>query len=308
MKIDLRGGSHKWDGFGVAGRSIYDSLERIGHEIDPDSELQLVFTHPNNFVFEGEYSIGYFPWESTEPKPGWKRIMRRMDEIWVTSPVMVDYVREWGFEPFVYQHGVNADWTPRKRTVTDDGKIKFIHQGLEALRKGGRDTLSAFGAAFQGRDDVSLTMKSSARGMEFNFGKVSTETRLLDSRELLDMYYEHQVMIAPSYGEGFGLPALDALGSGMPTIMTKGVFPHEPYADPNLLINSTMVDSLWTEHHPGKVWQPDHDHLVDILRYTADNFEEVSHTAWKNSWKVHEEATWDVRTKKAFDDLALRIE
>lgn len=305
MKIDLRGGSPRQDGFGVAGRTIYSTLESLGHEIDPDADIQLVFTHPHNFVDEAEYNIGYFPWESTEPNAGWRRNMRKMDEIWVTSPVMVDYVKEWGFDPYVYQHGVNDSFRPQYRKV--DGKIKFLHQGLEAVRKGGRDTLAAFSAAFQGRDDVSLTMKTAASGMAFSFGNVTTETEILSSQGLLDLYYDHHVMIAPSYGEGFGLPALDSLGSGMPTIMTAGVFPHEQFSNRNMLINSTMIESQWTEHHPGLVWQPDFDDLVDRLRWVADNYEAESSFAYSKAFKVHEIANWTYRTKKVFDDLAVRI-
>ena len=307
MKIDLRGGSSRNDGFGVAGRTIFDSLESLGHEIDPDAELQFVFTHPHNFVAEADYNIGYFPWESTEPQIGWRRAMRKMDEIWVTSPVMVPYVQDWGFDPYVYQHGANPSWVPRLRKC--DGRIKFLHQGLEAYRKGGLETIQAFGAAFRGRDDVTLTMKTRPSGAAVSFGKVSINLEELKPPELLNLYYDHHVMVAPSWGEGFGLPAFDALGSGMPTIMTKDVFPHEPYSNSDMLVKSTLVDApgSWQEVHPGKMWKPDFDDLVDTLRWVADNFEYEADFAYEQAHKIHQEATWEARTKKAFDDLAVRM-
>lgn len=306
MKIDLRGGSPRKDGFGVAGRTIYRTLESLGHEIDPDADVALLFTHPHHFDSEAEYNIGYFPWESTEPQPGWRRKMRKMDEIWVTSPVMVDYVRSWGFEPYVYQHGIRASWVPRKRSVTN-GKLTFIHQGVEAYRKGGHDTMMAFRAAFPDRSDVELVMKTSSDSISINTGRVRTESALFTESELKNFYYNSHVFIAPSYGEGFGIPALDCIGTGMPVIMTKDVFPHEEFVGDWGLINSSKIDSLWPEVHPGQMWQPDFDSLVDKLRYVADNYDTVAQQAVDFAWKAHEVATWEARTKTVFDELVLRI-
>lgn len=305
MKIDLRGGSQRQDGFGVAGRTIKRTLESLGHEIDPDAEISFLFTHPHHFIAEAEYNIGYFPWESTEPVNGWRRNMRKMDEIWVTSPVMVDYVREWGFDPYVYQHGLNPTWRPKRRKV--DGRLTFLHQGLEAYRKGGHDAMSAFHAAFPGRNDVQLVMKTSSSNISIDTGRMRTDGTLYDEPGLRNLYYNSHVMLAPSYGEGFGLPAFDAIGTAMPTIMTKDVFPHEDYVNKNLLIKSEKVESLWEDTHPGLMWQPDFDDLVDRMRFVADNYEVIADEAYDFACKAHEEASWKVRTKKAFGDLALRM-
>lgn len=306
MKIDLRGGSPRRDGFGVAGRTIYRTLESIGHEIDPDADIQFVFTHPHNFVAEAEYNIGYFPWESSMPIEGWRRKMRKMDEIWVTSPIMVDYVREWGFDPYVYQHGINAQYEPRHRFVKD--KITFIHQGLEAYRKGGHDAMAAFSAAFVGRDDVRLIMKTASDNIAIDTGRMKTENTMLTQSELFDLYYDCHVMLAPSYGEGFGIPALDAISTGMPTLMTEGVFPHEEFVDPDYsLIKSSRMESQWPEHHPGMMWKPDFDDLVDKMRFIADNYENVAESSMNAAKVVHERATWEVRTREAFDALEARL-
>lgn len=306
MKVDFRGGSSQVDGFGVAGRSIYNAIKRVGHEVDPDAEVSIYFTHPENFGTDAEYNIGYFPWESTEPRPGWRRNMRRMDEIWVTSPVMIDYVKDWGFEAQVFEHGVNSKWTPVTRST--DKKLTFLHQGIEAVRKGGKDTIAAFGAAFAGSKDVQLIMKTPVDTQAIEFGNITSNTKLLPPSDLRKLYNNSHVMIATSYGEGFGLPAFDAMGTGMPVVMTKGVFPHDDtYALPELLVDSHDVKSLWPNIHPGIMKQPDFDHLVDVLRDVKENWLYYSAGAHRQARNIHKEATWDIRTKSAFDDLALRI-
>lgn len=306
MKVDFRGGSSQVDGFGVAGRSIYNAIGRTGHEVDPDAEVAVYFTHPENFGTDADYNIGYFPWESTEPREGWRRKMRKMDEIWVTSPVMLDYVKEWGFDARVFEHGVNSKWTPvaRKR----DKKLTFLHQGIEAVRKGGKDALAAFSAAFAGRDDIQLIMKTPLDVQAFEFGNVTTNTQLLPAKQLRELYNNAHVMIAPSYGEGFGIPAFDALGTGMPVIVTAGVFPYEGiFTDPRLVVDSKPINSLWPNIHPGQMLQPDFDDLVDKLRAVEEDWIDYAVDAHFNARAIHEDQTWDDVTKAMFDDLALRI-
>jgi len=131
---------------------------------------------------------------------------------------------------------------------------------------------------------------------------------MFTKEELLNFYYDADVFLAPSYGEGFGLPAFDAIGTGMPTIMTKDVFPHEQYVNPRWgVVKSTQIDSLWPETHPGKMLKPDFDDLVEKMRYVADNYDSVSTEAFDFAGKAHKEASWEARTKKVFDDLAVRI-
>jgi glycosyltransferase involved in cell wall biosynthesis len=114
-------------------------------------------------------------------------------------------------------------------------------------------------------------------------------------------------MISNNCGEGFGLPARDAMGTGMPTIITGGFLPYEHFANNELIIESTLVDSPWPDVHPGKMWQPEFDDLVDILRLTADDYEFEAYEAYNTAPKIHEYYNWENLTQRAFSDLEYRL-
>jgi glycosyltransferase involved in cell wall biosynthesis len=42
----------------------------------------------------------------------------------------------------------------------------------------------------------------------------------LDEREMVELYQESHILIAPSLWEGFGLPAIEAMSCGLPCILT----------------------------------------------------------------------------------------
>lgn len=299
------------NGYGVATVEMLASLRRLGYEVNKNDEhaaVEMWFDQPQHWKFhEHPYKIGYHPWESTLIKPSRLRAMFKADEVWTPSPIVADWYRDWGLpRVYVYEHGVGHQWTVQDRQVTD--KIRFLHLGLEALRKGGHDTMEAFRTAFAGRDDVSLTMKTSAKGWELHeFGHVTVKTEMLSEPDLIEMFHQHHVFVCPSYGEGFGLPALQAMATGMPTICTGAWAPYVRFLDPNLTIGSTMIDSPWPEVHPGKMFQPNFDDLVDRLRYAADHYAEVQTKALALAPTIHTEYDWDSLTSHAFNDLRLRF-
>ncbi len=56
------------------------------------------------------------------------------------------------------------------------------------------------------------------------------------------MYHQHDVMIYPTYGEGFGFIPFQALATGMPVISTHEWADYKKYLGP-LKLNSTLIDS-----------------------------------------------------------------
>jgi glycosyltransferase involved in cell wall biosynthesis len=308
-------------GYGVAGSNVVKSLQELGHEVPFDDEtapVQISMTTPPLYKFhEGQYKIGYTPWESTELPAGWLEAMNACDEVWATSEWTAGVYANAGVTvPLrVYKHGLDPSWAPVKRK--NDGVVKFFHHGEPALRKGGMLALDAFRAAFGDSKDVHLTFKvyhqhflsGYNNGLLVNAQSVYDNITIIGDelfhREMVDLYHSQDVMVYPSYGEGFGFIPLQALGTGMPTIST-----HEwaPYADflPPLTLNSRLDRSIWNLH-PGDVYYPDYAQLIALYRWTYENIELAHEHYYRQAQAVHEAYNWRALTEEAFAHIVARF-
>lgn len=310
----------KSNGYGYAYHQILDTLRNQGHTVNSNrSDIQISFCQPNLYQFDkSSYKIGYTPWESTEFPADWIEPLKNVDEIWTTSAwcAGVFYKHSLGKPVYVYNHGIDPIWQPRKRERR--GVLRFLHVGEPAPRKAGQMAMEAFVAAFGHRTDVSLTIKahghSTVRVYENGrpeivrsiigqpqeiYRNINVDSSILDLDALVALFYAHDVLVYPSYGEGFGFIPLQALASGMPTICTDGWPQYKGYTP----IKSELKDSPWPKMHPGKMLHPSFEHLVEQYRMMADNFEIMSKAAFDFAPTYHEAFNWDAVTREAFEHL-----
>lgn len=308
-------------GYGVAGFKMVTSLQELGHRVpfdDPTAPVQISLCSPPHYKFhEGQYKIGYTPWESTELPDGWLEAMNACDEVWATSQWTADVYKKAGVKvPVkVYLHGLDPMWKPVNRTPGD--VVKFLHMGEPALRKGGQMTVDAFRAAFGDREDVHLTIKAYYQhylrtwdngkivSPEEKYSNVTVTTELMHPSELVSLISSHDVLVYPSYGEGFGFIPLQALGTGMPVICTDEWAPYADFLGP-LTIGGRWDRSIWSLH-PGNVFYPDYDMLVSQMRHAAKNLATLNEYYSGQAAQVHEEFDWLLLTKNAFDHIVKRF-
>lgn len=314
-------------GYGYAGFHMVTALQRLGHTVpfkDGEAKVQIHFSQPEWYEFEeGQYKIGYTPWESTGLKEGWLREMNQLDELWTPSPLIARWYKEAGVNVpiFVYEHGVDHAWTNNRRRLEPGQTLRFLHHGEPAPRKGGQMAVDAFREAFGNQKDVHLTIKShgtaTVRAIEKNgdiygtvdemFNNVSLYEEMMEEDELISMYQDHHVMVYPGYGEGFGLIPLQAMATGMPTICTGAWAPYERLLVPELNLDATLVDSPWPFMHPGKMYEPSFDDLVKAYRNVYTNYNKFAGKAFLNGYRVHQEYDWDTLTEKAFEHIVKRF-
>jgi hypothetical protein len=55
--------------------------------------------------------------------------------------------------------------------------------------------------------------------------------------------------------------------------------------------------------HPGKMFEPDMDHLQHLMLDSINRYKEHSITALKNTTKIYEQYDWIKLTEKAFKHL-----
>jgi hypothetical protein len=243
--------------------------------------------------------------------------MDACDEIWTTSDWCANVFEDNGYKvDKVYPHGIDPMWKPYKRP--DDGIIKFLHVGEPAPRKAGQMVVEAFTSLFGNNPQYSLTIKADRINTtriynnfidkniigspEKLYSNINLITDVLTDEQLVYLYNSHDVLIYPSYGEGFGFIPLQALATGMPTICTNGWAHYEKYLGP-LKLKSKIIDSPWPFPHKGKVFEPNRQHLLELMRDVSINFKAYSSYYFAQSTKIHLDYNWDQLTKNAFGDI-----
>jgi glycosyltransferase involved in cell wall biosynthesis len=305
-------------GYGVAGFNMVRSLQKLGHRVpfqDKNCKLEIFFSQPDYWEWSNQmgYHIGYTPWESTELPDGWLEQMNYVDEVWTPSELIKRWYTAAGVKNVcVYPHGIDPEWTPKRRNVYS--KMRFLHMGEPAPRKGGQMALDAFRVAFGNNDDVELTIKAHRLnnvrikqneriiGQIEELNNVKLVTQELPQDHLIGFVKQYHVMVYPSWGEGFGLIPFQALATGMPTICTSKWAQYSKYLG-ELGLDSTLEDSPWPNVHPGKMLKPNFDELVDKYRYAYENFDALSSNAYAQAPALHTEYNWEMLTEKAFAHL-----
>lgn len=311
------------NGYGYAGSHIEKALKELGHSMtyqDAEAPVQLNFVQPTNYdLRSGQYQIGYTPWESSGLPQGWLEGFKSVDEIWTTSEQCARWFRGCGVTGHirVYHHGVDEIWKPRKRSSST--RLKFLHVGEPSPRKGGQLVVDAFVAAFGDSPDYQLTLKAT----EHNTTRIYEKSRIwprsiigspedcpnikiitqdLSLNQLVSLYHSNHVLVYPSWGEGFGFIPLQGLATGMPTICTEAWAPYSNFLG-DLALDSKESDSPWPMIHPGKMFEPDFDHLVHLMRTAAENRDMLFSDFYDAAPAVHEAFNWTKLTEQAFKHL-----
>ena len=309
------------NGYGYAGLNIVNSLKELGHEVPysyPKAPVQLNFAQPEHFkMHKNQFQISYTPWESTVLPKNWIDMMKYCDEIWTTSDWCANVFEDNGLKNIkIYPHGISDSWKPRRRQ--DDGVIKFLHIGEPAPRKAGQMVVDAFVELFGNDPRYSLTIKAYGNNTTriYNnyidkeiiglphkvYNNIKMITEDIPEKDLVQLYYDHDVLLYPSYGEGFGFIPLQALATGMPTICTYEWAHYKKFLGP-LSLKSKLIDSPWPFPHTGQVLQPDYNHLKSLMFDVVANFKAYSGYYFAQSTKIHEEYNWIQLTEKAFDPI-----
>ncbi len=236
------------------------------------------------------------PWEFGAIPSEWLGpLAAHVDELWVPS----EYVRAMYVGAGVaadrvvtIPNGVDLEaFTPEgpQRDLPEAGEgTRFLFVGGLIGRKGADALFDAWREAFAGRDDVTLVLKDfGANGIYRDAGRepihqhvsAGTLPRILlidhdlSTAEVAALYRACDVLVHPYRGEGFAMPVLEAMASGLPVIATAGGPTDEflPQAAGWRLdarrayFPEDRIDTLDTHGRPWLL-HPDRRHLVTLLR------------------------------------------
>ena len=188
----------------------------------------------------------YQPWEFGRIPAAWvEKIRRNVDEVWTPSAYSKQAYVDSGVAAEnvkVLPNGVDlATFTPDgpAAELPTQKSTVFLFVGGAIHRKGIDVLLHAYGQAFSAADDVCLAIKGvgsqgAYKGQTeiapviaaFAANPAAPELLFLDDdlpvEQLPSLYRAADVLVQPYRGEGFCMPALEALACGLPLIVTAG--------------------------------------------------------------------------------------
>jgi glycosyltransferase involved in cell wall biosynthesis len=300
-------------------------------ENDPAAQIQMFYMEPEwhhpvtgqdfrqpgfKKHYDHQYKINGTYLEATRAWDWWIPTMKSFDEIWVGNQFSADAVANSGVDTptYIFELGIDDMWTPFKRG--NRGKIRFLHVDSGSPRKRADLVEKAFTTLFKERDDITLTLKyhDSNEMSVMDLFKIEESSskniirihKTLSQPDMVKLYHDHDILIYPTEGEGFGLIPLQALATGMPTISTSRWCSYEKYLGNNI-IESTLGRTQHTGYHTGDVILPDFDSTVELMRNAVENFDAQCDYYYKQAPAVINEYNWQKQCDKMLNSLIKRV-
>lgn len=292
-------------GFGHATFKIISSMAKLGYPVvtNRKSKVEIAFCHPKFYQFIGDssYKVGYTAWESTKLQNGWTDKLELIDELWVPNSFCKEVFENYTDKNItVFHHGVSENFAPKKRELND--KFIFLHMGFPAVRKNLPDAVNAFLELYAGREDVELWIKGYDTSTIFTTEKnIKLLSGVKTYSEIISMLHDAHSLVYPSWGEGFGLIPLQAMATGLPTILTDGWADYQYVSE--LVIDSELEESPWQSIHPGSMLKPNFDSLVSRMDEVYKNYEKYSEDSFNKTDYIHSEWSWDTKVSRHFQDF-----
>ncbi|RQS08459.1 glycosyltransferase [Burkholderia sp. Bp8991] len=269
---------------------------------------------PRVHDMDGLYNFLHFAWEESELPAAWVGAFNEhLDGVAAISTFVAKVMRDNGYAGLIASVGNGVDHVARAERLEYRGPLgkgfRFLHISSCFPRKSVDVLLDAFAKAFTTRDDVSLTIKTFPNP----HNKVSAQIQALRRRypdcpeivlveedlnagEIVDLYQRCHAFVAPSRGEGFGLPMGEAMWFGLPVITTAfGGQADFCTAETAWLVDFTferakthlgLFDSVWAE--------PNVDSLVAQLKAVREATAETrAEKAERGRALLESRFTWD---------------
>lgn len=262
------------------------------------------------------------PWEfGSVPKDWVTDINANVDELWVPSTHVRQMYVDGGVPAervVVIPNGVDINTFHPAHVHPDKPQrsrhaVRFLYVGGITMRKGWDVLLDAWDMAFDGRDDVMLSIKAAiahgaygtlnerlrTRSQADRLPRVELIAEDFDTARLAALYRSSDVFVAPYRGEGFAMPVLEAMASGLPVITTAGG-PTDEFCPPEAgwrirarrkPMGGDHVDHLETVGTPWLL-EPDRAHLVELMR-TAAAAPDERRARGRAARAAAEELSWD---------------
>jgi Predicted glycosyltransferases len=272
----------------------------------------------------GKYKIGYTMLETTGIPKEWVKQANEMNEIWVPSQFNVETFVNSGVKTPIHVIPLGVDinfFNPRIKSYKKHNKFTFLSIFEWGERKAPEKLLRAFASEFGRNEDVVLICKVINNDSSINVENEISKLNLPDdSPEIIFLYNQNipgyqmgtlyksaDCFVLPTRGEGWGMPILEAMACGIPTIATGWSSQLDFINDNNgyLLKTKGLIDAkAKCPYYDGFKWaDPDEEHLMYLMRHVYENREEAIKKGNIAAEEVAEKWTWEMAAKKIITRL-----
>jgi glycosyltransferase involved in cell wall biosynthesis len=294
---------------------------------------------PENFYIDprARYHICYTPFETDGLPANWLLNLKGMDEIWVPSnhnrtAYINAGLRNKRIE--VIPHGVNIEsYNPSVKPLQyNKGEFNFGTVFDWSERKNPTALIKAYYNSFFKGEDVTLTIRTFWRfpiedtrdyvtheverikdsyGGRKDFPKILFWFETMEESIMPNFYKSFDCFVLPTRGEGFGLPFLEAMACGIPTIGPSWGGSREFMTENNsFLVPGQVVpikDQDFLSRHPQYAHQNwfdiDKVELARTMRWVYDNREKANDIAKQGVQDIESHFTWDHTAGKIYKRL-----
>lgn len=314
---------------------ITDDLKAITERHAQSLDTYYIKYWPACFITPrvAERYIGYTMFEATRIPDGngkgyisWIETLNNCERVLVPCTHNKQFLIESGVtkDIEVIPLGIDPKMYDQVKPIEDDNFV-FGTMGTLTYRKGTDVLVEAFEKAFPKNkyQNVQLFIKTQPTGGIVNgwyLGnhvedqRINLNISIFSPEQMKKEFFEKiNCFVFPTRGEGFGLPPMEAMASGLPIICTNwsgtGDFINEDIAYP---LDYKIVDTPqgdWRGYPEdlrakGQQWaEPNLDQLIELMRHVYDNRKEAYSKGKKARKFVLDNYTWDKTAEKIIDYL-----
>lgn len=260
-------------------------------------------------------------WESFGNLKGRSKLRKQLkdyDAIIGYDQVTADCFREYYSGPiFVLQGGYEADEIQYHERDWEQDRFYFCMTGVLSTRKNPLVAIQAFSELCNEDPEFDKNARMVLKTvsppeyfvrMEEVFPNLRVIYETWDRETLIDFYNHMHVLLAPSWGEGKNLPALEFMTSGGSVIATNwggmNYWMNEDYAYP-LNYELASPDPYTTKVRGAKA---DKEHLKELMKHCFYNREEVKQKGILASQIIPKNHSWDRVVERLEHEIVANIE
>jgi glycosyltransferase involved in cell wall biosynthesis len=211
----------------------------------------------------------------------------------------------------ILPHGVNFERFPLLTRRRDGSEpYTFGAVGVFSPRKGIDVLVRAFADEFRPNEHVRLVLK--ATNTDHALPRLDPRIQIVegffDDDVMLQWMGRFDAFVLPSRGEGFGLPGVEAMATGLPLIATNWSGPAD-YLDPadSFPLDYELVNPGGAGVHGTRFWgkwaEPSYEHLRCLLRQLFENRAAAAAMGAAAAARMRRDWTWERVVDQLYDDL-----